>query len=183
MAFEPSDFEDLIRYLDEHPDVRDQLRRRILSDDFLRLPVVVHELGEAFVRIEGTLDRIGASLERTNESLQSLSAAQERTDRSVARLAAALERTEQSLSELTESQKRTDATVQVTSTRLDKHAGLLMEDRYRERAPSYFGHLLRRPRVIEVDDLELIDTAIKRGDLNEDDFDQLLVARHHRPWT
>ena len=39
MPFEPSDFEDLVRFLGAHPDMRDQLRLRFLNDDSMRRPL------------------------------------------------------------------------------------------------------------------------------------------------
>ena len=43
MAFAVEDFADLLRLLDEHPEWREDLRRRVLDDEFLRLPEYVRQ--------------------------------------------------------------------------------------------------------------------------------------------
>lgn len=55
----------------------------------------------------------------------------------------------------------------------DRHARWALEDRYRSRAPSYFGLLLRKPRHIEVDDLRDIDAAVGAAGLTEPEVGSL----------
>ncbi|HKS91064.1 MAG TPA: hypothetical protein VJQ83_03975 [Tepidiformaceae bacterium] len=43
MAFAVSDFHDLLKLLDEHPEWQAELRRKILDDEFLRLPEYVRQ--------------------------------------------------------------------------------------------------------------------------------------------
>ena len=222
MAFEPSDFEDLVRFLDAHPDMRDQLRRRILSDEFLRLPLDVEALGggmaelrlaieklavaeertearlemlataqertEARIetlataqeRTEARIETLATAQERTEARIERLAAAQERTEARIERLAAAQERTEQTLSVLTlrvdalaESQRSTEVSIRLLAQRTGANQGHLLEWRFRERAPSYFGTILKRPRLVEVDDLDLVDAALDAGGLSERDVDSL----------
>lgn len=46
MPFTVSDFVDLVRLLEEHPEWRSELRRLILTDELLELPRIVKELAE-----------------------------------------------------------------------------------------------------------------------------------------
>ena len=188
MAFQPEDFDDLVRYLDAHPDLRDQLRRRILSDEFLRLPMVVQELAEGFGKVsasmdraEAAIDRLTAAQQRTGERLDrleaaivALTAAQDRTDAAVLALTAAQQRTEERVDRLAVAQERMDATLSQLVIKVDGLTGVLTESQFRERVPSYYGKVLRRPRAVPVDELELIDRAMEAGVLTEADFHELL---------
>jgi len=52
-----------------------------------------------------------------------------------------------------------------------------LERRYRERASTYFGRLLRRARVVADDELnEMLDDAVERGALTEDEYDEVTWA-------
>lgn len=55
MAFTVSDFHDLMRLLDQHPEWRAELRRLLLTEELLSLPQVVRELAEAQARTEEAL--------------------------------------------------------------------------------------------------------------------------------
>ena len=52
-----------------------------------------------------------------------------------------------------------------------------LERRYREKAGAYFGRLLRRARVVPDDELnEMLDDAVERGALTEDESDEVTWA-------
>jgi hypothetical protein len=69
MSFTPTDFHDLVRVVEEHPEWRTELRRLVLTDSLLALPEQVTEL-----RLE------------TDRRFQELAAAQQRTEEQVAQL-------------------------------------------------------------------------------------------------
>ena len=53
--------------------------------------------------------------------------------------------------------------------------GERLERRYRERAPAYFGGLIRRARALTTEDLdELLEPAVDRGHLSEDEAKEVL---------
>ncbi|MBI2322747.1 MAG: hypothetical protein HYU88_11845 [Chloroflexi bacterium] len=55
--------------------------------------------------------------------------------------------------------------------------GQLLELRYREHAPAYFGPIVRRALAVPVHDLDaLIDESKERGLLSEDDAREVLLA-------
>lgn len=58
MSFTVRDYYDLLQLLAEHPEWREQLRRALLSDDFLALPQIVRELAEAQKRTEERLEAL-----------------------------------------------------------------------------------------------------------------------------
>ena len=65
-----------------------------------------------------------------------------------------LDRLEMVVLELAEAQKRTEATVEKLVIRVGKNTGKLLEMEYRDKAFAYFGSLLRKTRVVPLQDLE-----------------------------
>ena len=139
MAFEPKDFDALIQYLDENPDVKDQLRRRILSEDFLRLPMMVIDLQESLKEVAEVVVRIGQvvadlaqaqsattqivrDLVRTQaataEVVRELAQSQARTEQRMDELAQAQARTEQRIDELAQAQARTEQRIDELAQRV-----------------------------------------------------------------
>lgn len=127
MAFTVKDFQDLIQLLSERPDWREELRRTLLSDDFLALPGLVRELAEAQKRTEERLTRL---------------------EQVVAELAEAQKRTEARLEHLIVSQEKTEQALRLIANRQNKVLGDILEDKYARRAYSYFGRMLRRVQTI-----------------------------------
>lgn len=68
-----------MKLLAEHPEWREELRRSLLSDDFLALPQIVRELAEAQKRTEARLDAL-------TQRVEELAEAQKRTEYQVHRL-------------------------------------------------------------------------------------------------
>src|SRR5581483_7289890 len=96
MAMQMASFDDLLRLLDEHPEWRAELRRRVLDDEFLELPALTRSLAAAQQRTEEQLaaltarvDALAAAQQRTEEQLAALTAAQQRTEERLAEVAAA----------------------------------------------------------------------------------------------
>jgi Holliday junction resolvase-like predicted endonuclease len=120
MVFTVTDFADLTRLLAEHPEWQAELRRLILSEDFLALPAIVRELAEAQQRTEQQVSRLEQAMER---------------------LAEAQQRTEQRMEELAEAQRRTEQQVErlgIAAGQLQAAFGSTIE----EEAESFFRDLL-----------------------------------------
>ncbi|MFN3412868.1 MAG: hypothetical protein ACK42L_02280, partial [Thermoanaerobaculum sp.] len=164
------DFHELVRALIDHPEWREELRRLLLTDEILRLPHLLHELGEEVRRLGEAqkqteeqvkalateVQRLAEAQRRTDQRLEELSAevkllaeAQRRTEQRVEELAEAQRRTEQRVEELAEAQRQLmqahmhmERRLQRVEVRLDRLWGHDVERRYRERAAAYFGRLL-----------------------------------------
>ncbi|MFQ5767095.1 MAG: hypothetical protein ACE5ID_03820 [Acidobacteriota bacterium] len=67
MPFRVQDYQDLIRLLSEHPEWREQLRRQLLSDDFLALPGIVRGLTEAQRQTEQQLRELAEAQRQTEQ--------------------------------------------------------------------------------------------------------------------
>jgi hypothetical protein len=87
MAFTVQDFDDLLRLLDERPEWREQLRRRVLGDEILELPALIRQLVEAQDRTEQRLGELALAQSRTEERLAALALAQDRTEHRLDELA------------------------------------------------------------------------------------------------
>jgi outer membrane murein-binding lipoprotein Lpp len=172
MAFTVDDVQDLIRLLAQHPEWRAELRPLILGDEILGLPASMRELSAAQARTEAALDRLTGRVEE-------LAAAQSRTETRVEELAAAQARTEARVDQLSRAIEDLTATVAVLAQehhrvgdRLGFVDGRWLEQRFYDRAPSYFGPFLRRPHVVELPDLGAVE-ALDEGRLSQDDYDQI----------
>jgi uncharacterized protein YoxC len=118
MAFTVTDFADLVRLLDKRPEWQAELRRLILSEDFLALPRIVQELAEAQKRTEQRVEELAQAQKRTEQRVEELAQAQKRTEAQmqvltvrVEELAQAQKRTEQRVEELAQAQQRTEQRV------------------------------------------------------------------------
>lgn len=69
-------------------------------------------------------------------------------------LAAAQQRTEQRIEELAAAQQRTEGILQKLVIRVGKNTGKILEIDYRDKAFAYFGTLLRKVKVVSLQDLE-----------------------------
>ena len=149
MAFTIEDFGDLIRLLREHPRWRDELRRWVLTEELLSLPARV----EALTAI---VEALSEAQRRTEERLEAL----------------ILE-----VGSLTEAQRRTEEALQGVILRVDELRGEMLEIRYRERAHAYFSKMIRRAHLLSFEELyRLIDQAVEKGVLTEEEGDELVLA-------
>jgi hypothetical protein len=122
MPFELSDFQDLVRFLREHPDWREELRALLLTQELLTLPTLVRELTETVAHLADRMDQLTETVTHLVEGQ--------------ARLTARVE-------QLTEGQQRLE--IQMGEVR-----GWTLEQRYRTPAPAYFGRLLRQVQPVDI---------------------------------
>jgi hypothetical protein len=134
-----------------------------------RLETAMLELAQAQKRTEQRVEELAQAQKRTEQRVEELAQAQQRTEQRVDRLEIALlelaqaqQRTEQRVEELAQAQQRTEAEIQKLTasqqsmlTELGQLVGERLERQYRDRAPAYFGRILRRTRALSLQDLEI----------------------------
>ena len=148
MAFTVQDYNDLVRLVAAHP----ELRRLVLSDELLTLPEIVRELAEAQRRHEERLAGVEERLARLEEAVAALTVQVQTLTRDVEALTGEVR-------ELTRAQHRTE-------DRVGHMLGDLLELRYREHAAGYFSQWLRRVRVVPPETLEeTLEAALSRQDV------------------
>ena len=124
--------------------------------DFQSLREVVQELAQAQARTEARLEELAQAQARTEARLEELAQAQARTE-------ARLERLEAIVAELAQAQARTEARVERLEATMGSVKGQVLELTYQKRVWGYFGHLLRRLRLISIGELEdALETRLSR---------------------
>jgi outer membrane murein-binding lipoprotein Lpp len=153
----------------------EELGRRVdeLAEAQRRTEQRVEELAEAQRRTEQRLEELGRRVDELAE-------AQRRTEQRVDELAARLEELTARVDQLA---ARVDELVQAVGVmrvdinrahqRLDAELGYLYEMRFERKAPSLFGKWLRKPRVVTLSDLDLVDEAEDAGKLDERELVEL----------
>ena len=157
---EVEDFQDLIRLLQARPEWRADLRRVVLTDELLALP-------EQIARLQVETDR------RFHE----LAEAQRRTEERVAALAEAQNRINEQIAALTRVVYALTEDVRVLKIDVGDLKGDNLERRYREKAPAYFGRLVRRMRVLSAEELAgLLEDAVEQGQLTDAEKDEAILT-------
>ena len=144
MAFTVEDYRDLVQLLSERPEWRSELRQLLLSDELLTLPEIVRELAKAQQRAEERLANAEERLGNVEERLSRIETAIQHLTEQVAGLT-------REVRELTENQRRMENIV-------SRLKGDSLELSYRNKIYGYFGHLMRRLKVV---DLSTIDEALE----------------------
>ena len=160
MAFTVNDYQDLVRLLDEHPEWQTELRRLLLTDDFIALPESMRRLTERVEALAEAQLQSATRLDRLEALVEKLVEAQARTEARLETLTERMDALTQRVDALVEEIRAlTEQIVQlvevqgVQGNRLASLYGDLLEFRYRDKAVSYFGQLLRKPQVVSLNDL------------------------------
>ena len=206
MAFTIADVRDLVRLLDERPEWRAEVRRQLLTDEFLALPSQVAEQRRDIQRIEEQIAEQRRDIQRIEEQIAEQRRDIQRIEEQIAEQRQDIQRIEEQIAEhrleterrfqrieqeMVEQRRETDrrfqqvedqiaALTRTVDTLVDdvgELKGDSLERRYRENGPAYFGRLLRRAHVLTSDELdELLDDAVERGALTEDEYHEVLWA-------
>ena len=163
MPFAVQDFQDLLQLLDQHPEWQAELRRRVLTDEFIELPVLVRSLTEGQAATNAQLatltQRVDTLTQRVDAIAVQLSVLTDRVDLLTQQIAA-----------LVESQRVMATRIQSQGQRLDAAVGDLLEFRYERRAGGYFSQLARKIKVVDRSALaDLLDDAVEQGRIAEGD--------------
>ena len=137
-----TDFHDVVRLLEQHPEWRAELRRLVLTEELLALPDQIAELTKQVTR---------------------LTEAQARTEEWQAHTEEWQSRTEARLDSLTGVVKRLNEDVGTLK-------GKGLETHYRLHGSPFFGSLLRRPHVLSSEELsDILDPSMDQGSLSSDE--------------
>jgi prefoldin subunit 5 len=174
-----------------------------------RLESALLQLAEAQQRTEQRIEQLAEAQQRTEQRIEQLAEAQQRTEQRIEQLAEIQQRTEHRVEQLVEAQQRTEQglnrlsaevgeltrAVRAVQPKLARADGWQLEQRYIERAPSYFGRWLRQIEVLwpgrldrkleqqldaalapeEKDEVLRLD-AILRGKVPPANLDEVFVA-------
>ena len=141
-AVRRTDFEALTSAIETLTEAQQRSEQRLS-----RVETVVEELAQAQQRTELRVEELAQAQQRTERRVEELAQAQQRTELRVEELAQAQQRTETLLAELTRSHLRLEQ-------RVGRNTGILLELTYRDKAYAYFGTLLRKVRVVSLQQIE-----------------------------
>jgi hypothetical protein len=142
----------------------------VLSDELLELPALVRQLAEAQARAEARLEGVEDRLGRVEARLENVEGRLDRLETTVQLLVEAQTRTEMQISELAAAQRR-------SADEIGTLNGKMLEWEYGQHAPSYFGSIVRRLRIVESTALaDLLDEALEDGRLTWDERASILLA-------
>ena len=182
MPFTVEDFQDLVQLLDERPQWRSELRRLVLSDEYLALPEQLAEfrrdMEQRFLEVEKQIAELRREVADLRRDMEQRFVEVEKQIADLRREVADLRR------DMEANFHRVDAQIgqlQVETKALRNDVGQLkgenLERRYRERAHAYFGRLLRKCRVLGSQELsDLLEEAADRGVLSQSDRDDVSWA-------
>ena len=147
MSFTVEDFQDLVQLLDERPQWRSELRRLVLSDEYLALPEQLaefrREVAEQIAELRRDMEQRFCEVEK----------------------------------QIAELRGDTDVHFHRVNVQIGQLKGENLERRYRERAHAYFGRLLRKGRVVGSQELsDLLEEAADRGVLSQSDREEVAWA-------
>jgi len=163
MAFTVHEFHDLVALLTQHPEWRAEIRRLVLTEELMALPPIVHDLAEA--------------QQRTTQQMAQLTQQMAQLTQQVAQLIQQVAQLTQQVAQLTEAQQRTERQIIQLQDNVGELKGIVLEERYRNRAFAYFSRLVRRTHALTGDELvALLERAVAEGHLSEDGMDEIALA-------
>ncbi len=169
-------FDDLMGLLERNPEHLARLRRQILDEEFQQLPAEVRSLVETVQSHTRTLETHTAMLQSIVERLDNQNKVLESHSRLLESHSRLLESHSQAVLSHTRMLEGHTATLTRHERQLNRLLGDEAERRFQRNAAGYFGHLLRRIRLVDPSILaDDIDDAIDAGFLTEGDRRSLMA--------
>jgi M penetrans paralogue family 2. len=161
-SFKIETFDDILRALRERPEWLEELRRLILTGELIALP----QKFENFVQME---------FRPLKEKVDKIEVDTEVLKQDVAVLKQDVAVLKQDVAVLKQDVAVLKQDVAVLKQDVAELKGDNFERKVRERAPSYFGRLVRRCKVISFEGLaEILEDAFEKGLINEKERDEAL---------
>lgn len=148
MAFQVSDFHDLVRLLQEHPEWQVQLRNLnlLLSEELLALPALVRRLRERIEQLAAQVALLGQPIEEMrveiDRKFELIEQPFDEIDRRFDAINRRVDLIERRLSSLEYHMERVESDVADLK-------GWQLEVKYEKNAGAYFGPLLKKIRVVD----------------------------------
>ncbi|MEZ0329716.1 MAG: hypothetical protein ABWK15_09230 [Dissulfuribacterales bacterium] len=164
-------FEDLVTILRTHPAWLEEIRRLVLSDELMQLPKKFddfvknefHPLRQKVDHLDQKVDHIEQRVERVEERL-------DRVDQR-------LDHVDQRLGHVEQRLGHVEYDVDSLKKDVAELKGDNFERKVREKAPSYFGRLIKRCRVWNNESLaDALDDAMDKGIVSESEREDALKA-------
>ena len=168
MPFTVEDFHDLVRLLEERPEWRAEMRRLVLSDEYLAVPEQIAEFRrdaeQRFREVDEQLAEVRREVAEVRQEVAELrqEVAELRRD------------TESQFSRVVLQIGQLQTDMKAVKDDVAQLKGENLERRYRERAHAYFGRLIRKTQVVTAEELSgMLEDAEGRGVLSASDRDEV----------
>ena len=174
-----NDFQDILDAIERNPALRDALRRHILTDELLQMPVRLE-------RVEEDIGTIKGDVATLKEDVSTLKEGQARLEGDVATLKEGQARLEGDVATLKEGQARLEGdvgTLKEDVSRIGGNVSNLMGSDYESHVAAYIHRSLRRELKINATVIstqknrqpliELLDRAEGQGNITPEDNDKL----------
>jgi hypothetical protein len=165
-----TDFHDVVRLLEGHPEWLAELRRLVLTNDLLALP-------EQTAQTTRQIAALAEAQIRGDMRLTELVEAQRHTDEQLATLIRQVTVLTEMTQALTKEVSTLKTDVRTLTTDMGDLKGEGLETRYRLHGSPFFGVVINGPTVLSMADLtNLLDQATNQGTLSEADAMELRRA-------
>jgi DNA-binding transcriptional MerR regulator len=163
MAFTVTDFHDLMNLLEQQPEWRYQLRNVLLPDDLLATPTRIEEIRAILAEIAQTQAITATRMDQLTVRMDQLTVRMDQLTERVDRLG---DRVDQLVSVM-EAMERRIARIE---GRLSVADGFLQEHKYRTHPGAFFGKIIRKARVVPIEDIY----DVLEATLTDDEYDEVL---------
>ena len=168
MSFVISDLHDMIVLIEHHPEWKAELRRVLLGDDFLEIPVLVRQLVEANRRHDEQFKHIDHRFDRVEGDITVLKQDVSVLKQDVSVLKQDVSVLKQDVSVLKQDVSVLKQDVSVLKQDVGGLKGSDLERRIRERPHIYLGQFMRRARLVNDDVLfGMLDQAVQAGRITQ----------------
>jgi outer membrane murein-binding lipoprotein Lpp len=158
-----------LKLLKEDPEFAAEVRALLLSEELLNLPL-------KFDRLEKKVDRIEHKVDKLEERVNRIEERVNRIEEKVNRIEERVNRIEERQARLEERQGRLEKKVDKLEKDVAYLKGSDRERWYRDRAHAIFGRLILKGEPFEEKAAEILWKACKRGQVSEDEGDEVLSA-------
>ena len=168
MPFTVEDFHDLVRLLEMRPEWRAEMRRLVLSDEYLAVPEQIAEFRR------DTEQRFREVDEQIAELRQEVAELRRDTESHFARVGLQIGQLQTDMKIVKDDVGQLKGDMKAVKDDIGQLKGENLERRYRERAHAYFGRLVRKAQVVTPEELSgLLEDAAARGVLSASDRDEV----------
>lgn len=170
MAFTVTDFHDLMNLLEQQPDWRHQLRNVLLPDDLLATPTRIEEIRAILAETAQTQAITATRVDQLGERMVQLTVRVDQLGVRVDQLGERVDRLGDRIDQLVTVMEAMERRIARIEGRLSVADGFLQEHKYRTHPGAYFGKIIRKARVVPIEDIY----DVLEATLTDDEYDEVL---------
>ena len=170
MAFTVTDFHDLMNLLEQQPDWRHQLRNVLLPDDLLATPTRIEEIRAILAETAQTQAITATRVDQLGERMVQLTVRVDQLGERMDQLTERVDRLGDRVDQLVSVMEAMERRIARIEGRLSVADGFLQEHKYRTHPGAYFGKIIRKARVVPIEDIY----DVLEATLTDDEYDEVL---------